>query len=150
MSNNDTIKARSIELTNEAGEICAVLGLFNGNPGLHLYDKNQILRIAIGINDYSVSGITLHDGQGVPVANICSYHNGISLIQFSNSGESFNLALSIDNYKEIGEPRLVLCDSQGRVQFSTSTNDTIGDHIEIGTAVPVQEFCVPPTTEKTD
>ncbi len=108
------------------------MGVFNGNPGLHFYDKNQALRVAVGINDSSVCGITLHDGKGVPVANICSYNDGSSMVQFSNSGESFNLALSLDNYNEIGEPRLVLCDNQGKVRFSTSAHDPIGDHIELG------------------
>ena len=135
MDNHKKLRVQSIELVNEEGKVYGELSVVNGCPGLHLYDENGVLRASLGVNNASVSGVTLYDASGMPTVNLCTHDDG-SAVEFFTPAPNYRTALSIDNYTSIGQPRLVFLDKEGRIHSSTNPEDAVGDYFSKG--IPAQ------------
>lgn len=124
----DEISVHKISLTDETGATRLTFECVNGNPNITFKDKHGKYRLGVGINGLTQPVITFFSSNQCPVINLYCRDNGDAVFQILTH-EGYE-SIRIDNFQEL-YPRMVICDSNFRIAFSTNKNDRIGDYISL-------------------
>jgi hypothetical protein len=110
------IRAKTIELVNERGAVCASLSTLDGEPRLDLFDRDGLQRISLLLRKDSPS-IAFFSKEGHPWFSIGEDKNEESVrLMFYNPGNA--PALWAEMPKD-AEARLILFDASGREMWRT-------------------------------